>query len=442
MDTSGLEKATALIKDATQPRTNGASNQRMSRADLKYPAKSLKELRNQFKDSRLEVDFSSKGGPELRKEIGQNERAFQRMKQSIADKISLAGTDELSGKDWYRSVMQMNQYRNAVVDATESLKLLEAEKKKANELAMSKINITRDGGEEQHAPEVINEKVPTVIKESSINAKNLSDNLKKVSVPKEASDDAKQLGYRLADASDKMDKVSKQSAFRKFPQMMMDSFKLNEDGQLPALQKFSDTFRKSIGSMPMKVMDFMKLDESGSLKGISSLKEKIRESGNAKMKAPDTSAVDEKISQIKRNISEMKNALQGEINIGDFDGAEETYQDILKLSKALKEYEGIKEQAFGNAEKVNSFGKALSGIKNTAKGINSVKKSFNDVSKAVQNARGMASKAIHPFRTLKELIAGTSNQVVNTEITGFPLLCAHINMYILLFESLKVTGEL
>ena len=77
MDTSGLEKATALIKDATQPRTNGASNQRMSRADLKYPAKSLKELQNQFKDSRLEVDFSSKGGPELRKEIGQNERAFQ-----------------------------------------------------------------------------------------------------------------------------------------------------------------------------------------------------------------------------------------------------------------------------------------------------------------------------------------------------------------------------
>lgn len=410
MDTSGLEKATALIKDATQPRTNGVSNQRMSRADLKYPAKSLKELQNQFKDSRLEVDFSSKGGPELRKEIGQNERAFQRMKQSIADKISLAGTDELSGKDWYRSVMQMNQYRNAVVDATESLKLLEAEKKKANELAMSKINITRDGDEEQHAPEVINEKVPTVIKESAINAKNLSDNLKKVSVPKESLDDAKQLGYRLADASDKMDKVSKQSAFRKFPQMMMDSFKLNEDGQLPALKKFSDTFRKSIGSMPMKVMDFMKLDESGSLKGISSLKEKIRESGNAKMKAPDTSAVDEKISQIKRNISEMKNALQGEINIGDFDSAEETYQDILKLSKALKEYEGIKEQAFGNAEKVNSFGKALSGIKNTAKGINSVKKSFNDVSKAVQNARGMASKAIHPFRTLKELIAGTSNQ--------------------------------
>ena len=138
--------------------------------------------------------------------------------------------------------------------------------------------------------------------------------------------------------------------------------------------------------------------------------QKIRESGNAKMKAPDTSAVDEKISQIKRNISEMKNALQGEINIGDFDSAEETYQDILKLSKALKEYEGIKEQAFGNAEKVNSFGEALSGIKNTAKGINSVKKSFNDVSKAVQNARGMASKAIHPFRTLKELIAGTSNQ--------------------------------
>ena len=410
MDTSGLEKATALIKDATQPRTNGASNQRMSRADLKYPAKSLKELQNQFKDSRLEVDFSSKGGPELRKEIGQNERAFQRMRQSIADKISLAGTDELSGKDWYRSVMQMNQYRNAVVDATESLKLLEAEKKKANELAMSKINITRDGDEEQHAPEVINEKVPTVIKESAINAKNLSDNLKKVSVPKEALDDAKQLGYRLTDTSDKMDKVSKQSAFRKFPQMMMDSFKLNEDGQLPALQKFSDTFRKSIGSMPMKVMDFMKLDESGSLKGIFSLKEKIRNASNTKMTAPDTSAVDEQISKIKREITRLRETMQNQIHLGKFDSAEDTYQDILMATKALKQYEGIKNQAFQSTEKVSAFKRALAGIKGSAKSINSVKKSFNDVSKAVQDAKSMANKAIHPLRTLRELMSGTSNQ--------------------------------
>ena len=164
------------------------------------------------------------------------------------------------------------------------------EKQKADELAKSKITIMRDGDAEQYGSNAIDEKVPTVIKESSINAKDLSDNLKKVSVPNDALDDAKQLGYRLADVADKMDRVSKQSAFHRFPQMMKDSFKLNEDGQLPALQKFSDTFRKSIGGMPVKVMDFMKLDESGSLKGISSLKEKIRNASNTKMKAPDTSS--------------------------------------------------------------------------------------------------------------------------------------------------------
>lgn len=132
--------------------------------------------------------------------------------------------------------MQMNQYRNAINDGTEAIKRFEVEKQKADELAKSKITIMRDGDAEQYGSNAIDEKVPTVIKESSINAKDLSDNLKKVSVPNEALDDAKQLGYRLADVADKMDRVSKQSAFHRFPQMMKDSFKLNEDGQLPALQ--------------------------------------------------------------------------------------------------------------------------------------------------------------------------------------------------------------
>ena len=76
---------------------------------------------------------------------------------------------------------------------------------------------------------IADEKVPDIIEDASTNAKDLSDNLKKVSVPNEALDDAKQLGYRLADTADKMNSVSKQSVFHKLPQMMKDSFKMNED---------------------------------------------------------------------------------------------------------------------------------------------------------------------------------------------------------------------
>ena len=408
LNTSGLEKVASLSREITRQRSD---SQKKNRTDLKFPALPYSEINEKFANSKSTTDFSSMGISDLRNEVSKNQRAYDRMKQSIADKVTLSGTDEMGGKDWYRSIMQMNQYRNAINDGTEAIKRFEVEKQKADELAKSKITIMRDGDgdAEQYGSNAIDEKVPTVIKESSINAKDLSDNLEKVSVPNEALDDAKQLGHRLADAADKMDRVSKQSAFHRFPQMMKDSFKLNEDGQLPALQKFSDTFRKSIGSMPTKVMDFMKLDERGSIKGISSLKEKIRSASNTKMKAPDTSAIDEQISSVEREILRMKAILQNQINLGDIESAEETHQEILTLIKDLKQFQSIKNQAFQSTEKVSAFKRALTGIKSSAKSINSVKKSFNDVSKAIQNARGMASKAIHPFRTLKEMISGANN---------------------------------
>lgn len=406
LNTSGLEKVASLSREITRQRSD---SKKKNRTDLKFPALPYSEINEKFANSKLTTDFSSMGISDLRNEVSKNQRAYDRMKQSIADKVALSGTDEMGGKDWYRSIMQMNQYRNAINDGTEAIKRFEVEKQKADELAKSKITIVRDGDAEQYASNAIDEKVPTVIKESSINAKDLSDNLKKVSVPNEALDDAKQLGYRLADATDKMDRVSKQSTFHRFPQMMKDSLKLNEDGQLPALQRFSDTFRKSIGSMPTKVMDFMKLDERGSIKGISSLKEKIRSASNTKMKAPDTSAIDEQISSVEREILRMKAILQNQINLGDIESAEETHQEILTLIKDLKQFQSIKNQAFQSTEKVSAFKRALTGIKGSAKSINSVKKSFNDVSKAIQNARGMASKAIHPFRTLKEMISGANN---------------------------------
>ena len=401
LDTSGLEKAASLSREITRQRSD---SQKKNRTDLKFPALPYSEINEKFANSKLTTDFSSMGISDLRNEVSKNQRAYDRMKQSIADKVALSGTDEMGGKDWYRSIMQMNQYRNAINDGTEAIKRFEIEKQKANELAKSKITITQSDSQE-----AIDEKVPDIIEEASTNAKDLSDNLKKVSVPNEALDDAKQLGYRLADTADKMNSVSKQSVFHKFPQMMKDSFKMNEDGQLPALQKFSDTFRKSIGGMPVKVMDFMKLDESGSLKGISSLKEKIRNASNTKMKAPDTSAIDEQISSVEREISRMKAILQNQINLGDIESAEETHQEILTLIKDLKQFQSIKNQAFQSTEKVSAFKRALAGIKGSAKSINSAKNSFNDVSKAIQNARSMASKAIHPFRTLKEMISGANN---------------------------------
>lgn len=59
------------------------------------------------------------------------------------------------------------------------------------------------------------------------------------------------------------------------------------------------------------------------------------------------------------------------------------------------------------AKKANIFKRAVNGIKGAANNINSVKKSFDKVGKSIQNAKNLANKAIHPFRTLKELFGGS-----------------------------------
>ena len=108
---------------------NGEVRIRTNRSDLKYPAKELKELQKQFKDSKLDIDFSKMGSEELRKEIKKNESAYNRLKQSMSDKISLAGTDVLGGKSWYKDVMKLNQYENAANDAAKAIGRLEKNKR-------------------------------------------------------------------------------------------------------------------------------------------------------------------------------------------------------------------------------------------------------------------------------------------------------------------------
>ena len=55
-------------------------------------------------------------------------------------------------------------------------------------------------------------------------------------------------------------------------------------------------------------------------------------------------------------------------------------------------------------QKANIFKRILDKLNGSSKSINSVKKSFDNVGKAIKNARSLANKAIHPFKTLKSLM--------------------------------------
>lgn len=344
MDTSGLEKATALIKDATHPRSNGPSNARANRTDLKYPAKSLKELQNQFKDSRLEVDFSSKGGAELRSEIQKNERAFQRMKQAIADKVSLSGTDELGGKDWYRSIMQMNQYENAIFDATEALGKLESKQKEVD------FSIERGENSNPVGPANTSKKINSKSMDYDAGAMKavFGDGAKDIKNFNDLMAQTGKNGFEAAQA-------------------------INEfDGKLQTSNV--NTFEAQIKSLKSELAEL-------SAQGFSQYD-------------PEYDTVAKKLAMAtaakKQYDATMRNNAKVEL------GEEQAKATGNALENATK--------------KANLLSRAFRSISNSAKSINSVKKSFGDISKAIQNAKSMATKAIHPFRTLKELMSGTGNQ--------------------------------
>ena len=126
MDTSGIERAEALVGNIT--RGNRTEAQKKTRSDLKYPVQPFKDINRKFKDSRLDTDFSKMNIQQLQASISANERLYARVQQAINNMIELEGTDELGGKDWYSKIMQINQYENAIDDATEALGRLQERK--------------------------------------------------------------------------------------------------------------------------------------------------------------------------------------------------------------------------------------------------------------------------------------------------------------------------
>lgn len=121
MDTSGLERIVELTGSVRSQNTSTRSD----RNDVKYPVQEFESLVDKFKDSSLGIDFSGMDSKQLQSKITEYEKAYERIWQSISDIRELEGTDTLGGKDWYKKIMQTNQYSNAIDEATEALKKLQ-----------------------------------------------------------------------------------------------------------------------------------------------------------------------------------------------------------------------------------------------------------------------------------------------------------------------------
>lgn len=124
-DTSGLER----FKKELDSVFKGTSRRpiKVDDSNLKYASKTMKELQEQFKDSKLEVDISVMGEKELKNFISQTERRYKRLKQTLSDTVELNGSDSISGKAWYKANMQAMQYKNTLGEAKKAMKEFNSE---------------------------------------------------------------------------------------------------------------------------------------------------------------------------------------------------------------------------------------------------------------------------------------------------------------------------
>lgn len=412
MDLSGLERANG-IANSLKRSTGRTAEQKATRSDLKYPAAPLDDLNKKFKDSMVTTDFSSMGAVELQGEISKYERAYTRVKQAVSDMVTLEGTDTLGGKDWYKKIMQMNQYENAIYAATEALGKLNAESKKD-------FTITH----EESTPAT----APTEQKEHLVSAESMGYNpeaMKAVFGEEAAqyrsfSDAVKGLGVNASEASRTLNDLGSSMNTRTANTFNEQIKRLKETlGEL-ASKGFTeydpeyDAVARELAEVAAAKKQYDK-EMRDVAKSELSIDTKTAQEG--------INTLEYKIKQLKQNLSDLGTQGYGQ---GDSE-YDRVALELERVTAAKKQYDrqmrtrvkaemGAEEAkraaaAMSRATKIaNGFKRAVGNIKGAGKWINSVKKSFDKMAKTIANAKTVASKAIHPIKTLKELMGSTNTK--------------------------------
>ena len=412
MDLSGLERANE-IANSLKRSTGRTAEQKATRSDLKYPAASLDNLNKKFKDSMVTTDFSSMGAIELQGEISKYERAYTRVKQAVSDMVTLEGTDTLGGKDWYKKIMQMNQYENAIYAATEALGKLNAESKKdftiTRETSTPATAPTEQKGHPVSAESVgyNPEAVKAVFGEEAAQYRSFGDAVKGLGV------NASEAGRTLNDLGSSMNTRTVNTFNEQIKRLKETLGELASKGFAEYDPEY-DAVARELAEVTAAKKQYDK-EMRDVAKSELSIDTKTAQEG--------INTLEYKIKQLKQNLSDLGTQGYGQ---GDSE-YDRVALELERVTAAKKQYDrqmrtrvkaemGAEEAkraaaAMSPATKIaNGFKRAVGNIKGAGKWINSVKKSFDKMAKTIANAKTVASKAIHPIKTLKELMGSTNTK--------------------------------
>lgn len=422
MDTSGLERAEALVGNIT--RGNRTEAQKKTCSDLKYPVQPFKDINRKFKDSRLDTDFSKMDTTQLKASIRENERSYARVQQAINNMIELEGTDELGGKDWYKKIQQMNQYENAIDDATEALGRLND-------------NLFLSGGADAQKSNRSTEAIDEYVRKAK---ENIGE------IPAPSFDTEGELIKYIDDLNDKFEELYQVARKAEneidFGDAVRELAELESelDSARTDLSHFNNGPRKSKASNePIDVGNVSDLYNMTFGDGASELAKELEQSGTSaneaatKLNNLNTQFGNKEVVTYEARIKELKKTLSELSSQGLSEGDPE-FDNALRKIMLLEEYsrrykkemkESVKAEV--NSEEIDQsaealrrataqggkFKRMLKGLGSFGSKINNISKGFKNVGKTIQNARDIANKAAHPFRTLKELMGFESKKKNN-----------------------------
>ena len=422
MDTSGLERAEALVGNIT--RGNRTEAQKKTRSDLKYPVQPFKDINRKFKDSRLDTDFSKMNVEQLQASISANERLYARVQQAINNMIELEGTDELGGKDWYKKIQQINQYENAIDDATEALGRLNANSFLSGGADSQKSNRSTEAIDEyvRKAKEAVGE------------------------IPAPSFDTEEELIKYIDDLNDKFEELYQVARKAEneidFGDAIRELAELESelDSARTDLSHFNNGPRKrKVSNEPIDVGNVSDLYNMTFGDGASELAKELEQSGASASEAAaelnnlNTQFGNKEVVTYEARIRELKKTLSDLSSQGLSEGDPEfdnTLRKIMLLEEYSRRYkkemkESVKAEV--NSEEIDQsaealrrataqggkFKRMLKGLGSFGSKINNISKGFKNVGKTIQNARDIANKAVHPFKTLKELMGFESKKKNN-----------------------------
>lgn len=344
---------------------------RVDRSDLKYTYKTLDEIKEKFKDVGKKLDFSGLGQTELDTKIKQTEKKLSGLKDRLQEKLDTENVDTY-GKAYVNLVYKIQKAEN-------ELKALKQVSTPFDPTSLKNMRIQRGDTGENTVNPVAAETTST----SSTNVQKIAESAKV------ASEEVRKLGQELNNVSTS-ENVSKPASG--FEELKSEIIRTKE-----AIA--------TLGNIPSQVKEI-----PGKIKEIfENLKMKIQESSGVKMQPPDSSEIETTLKRIQSEIAITKEAIRQAFSAGDLAGVEELSAGLKELEKSQRAYTKLKESVYGAAQSGNAVTRAFQAIGSIGSKADNLAKGFDKVQKSVANARKMASKAIHPFRTLKELMGGVSS---------------------------------